>query len=340
MRLVTSRFAHGETPAVAASVTVDERFYQGVRGAEGSARRRAGKLVAHVPQMLGYRREAERGSVDVVHFQWLAVQHLDGLLLPRRVPVVLTAHDVLPREPRPGQLAAQRRLYHRVDHVVVHSAHGRDRLIAEAGVEPQRISVIAHGAFTALAEIEPMLPPELERPAGPVAVLPGLLRSYKGVDLLLDAWRTFGDRPPGTLWLVGSPRMELPATAELPPGVRLVPRFVSEAELAGVLSAADLVVLPYREIDQSGILYAALGLGRPLLLSDAGGFPEVAATGAAELVATGDRDALAAALERLLTDAPRRAELAAASAAAAAGTYSWQLAARRHLDLYESLLSP
>ena len=311
-----------------------------VRGAEGSARRRAGKLIAHVPTMLGYRREVDRGAADISHFQWLPVQHIDGLLLPRRVPVVLTAHDVLPREPRPGQLAAQRRLYRRVGHIVVHSQHGRERLVAEAGVDPQRISVIAHGAFTGLAALTPQLPPELEPAAGPVAVLPGLLRAYKGIDVLLDAWRSFGDRPPGTLWLVGSPRMELPAADELPAGVRLVPRFVSEAELAGVLRVADLVVLPYREIDQSGILYAALGLGRPLLLSDAGGFPEVAASGAAELVAAGDRDALAEALARLLADPSRRAELAAAAVAAAAGAYSWQRAARLHLDLYESLLRP
>jgi len=311
-----------------------------VRGAEGSARRRAGKLIAHVPTMLGYRREVDRGAADISHFQWLPVQHVDGLLLPRRVPVVLTAHDVLPREPRPGQLAAQRRLYRRVGHIVVHSQHGRERLVAEAGVDPQRISVIAHGAFTGLAALTPQLPPELEPADGPVVVLPGLLRAYKGIDVLLDAWRSFGDRPPGTLWLVGSPRMELPAADELPAGVRLVPRFVSEAELAGVLRAADLVVLPYREIDQSGILYAALGLGRPLLLSDAGGFPEVAASGAAELVAAGDRDALAEALARLLADPSRRAELAAAAVAAAAGAYSWQRAARLHLDLYESLLRP
>ena len=55
--------------------------------------------------MLRYRAVAQ--AADVVHFQWLAVQALDRYLLPRR-PTVLTAHDLLPREPRPGQAAAQR----------------------------------------------------------------------------------------------------------------------------------------------------------------------------------------------------------------------------------------
>ena len=45
--------------------------------------------------------------------------------------MLLTAHDVLPREPRPGQLAAQRALYRRMDAVVVHSEHGRGRLLGE-----------------------------------------------------------------------------------------------------------------------------------------------------------------------------------------------------------------
>jgi glycosyltransferase involved in cell wall biosynthesis len=131
--------------------------------------------------------------------------------------------------------------------------------------------------------------------------------------------------------------MELPNAAALPPGVRLVPRFVTDAELAGVLRRADLVTLPYREIDQSGVLYAALGLGRPLLLSDVGGFGEVAATGAAELVAPGDPAALHAALTGLLADPDRRATLALAAGHAARTTYAWDAIAQRHLAVYGML---
>src|SRR5204862_2950819 len=141
----------------------------------------AAKLVQHVPDMLRYRRAAR--AADVVHFQWLTVQPLDVHLLPPVHPLVLTAHDVLPREPRPGQRRAQRRLYERVDAVVVHSEHGRARL-AEMGVEAH---VIAHGAFTHLAELEPA-PLPLPDPGVPVVLFFGLLRPYKGLDVLLEAW--------------------------------------------------------------------------------------------------------------------------------------------------------
>jgi glycosyltransferase involved in cell wall biosynthesis len=337
--LVTSRFAYGDVPP-ADGYRVDERFYRraGRLGSAGSRARLAAKLAEHVPDMLRYRSAAR--AADVVHFQWLTVQPLDVHLLPRDRPTVLTAHDVLPREPRggwAGVLAAQRRLYERVDHVVVHSEHGRGRLTGALGIDPARVTVIPHGAFTHLAALAPRLPDELAAVAPapgttPVVVLPGLLRPYKGLDVLLDAWRGIDG---AQLWVVGMPRMPLPDA--LPPGVRLVPRFVTDAELAGVLRRADLVVLPYREIDQSGVLYAALGLGRPLLLSAVGGFPEVAATGAAELVAPGDAGALRAALRRLLDDPARRDALAAAAAQQARTTYSWAAAARRHAALYGML---
>jgi glycosyltransferase involved in cell wall biosynthesis len=195
--------------------------------------------------------------------------------------------------------------------------------------------MIPHGAFTHLAKLDPALPPELPAKNGPVAVLPGLIRPYKGLDLLLEAWQSYGAAVPGQLWIVGRARMPLPTS--LPAGVTVVNRFVSEAELAGVLDAADLVVLPYREIDQSGIVYASLGMGRPMLLSDVGGFPEVAATGAAELFPAGDAAALAVELQRLLQDADRRTVMGENSRDAAAGVYSWQGIAAAHMDMYRNL---
>ncbi len=114
-------------------------------------------------------------------------------------------------------------------------------------------------------------------------------------------------------------------------------RFVSGAELAGAFRAADLVVLPYREIDQSGVLFTALAFGKPLLLTSVGGFPEIAATGAAELVPPGDPDALANAISALLADDQRLARMAAASRAAADGPYGWDAIAERTLALYAGL---
>jgi glycosyltransferase involved in cell wall biosynthesis len=259
-------------------------------------------------------------------------------LLPRGRPLVLTAHDVLPREPRRGQLAAQRRLYERVDAVVVHSEHGRGRLVETLGIDPGKVHVIAHGAFEHLTRVPGArdLPAELATVEKPVVLCFGLLRPYKGIDVLLHAWRAL--QPDAELWIVGMPRMDVAALmADAPPSVRWVSRFVVDEELGAYFRRADLVVLPYREIDQSGVLFTALAFGAPLLLSAVGGFPEIAADGAAALVEPGDATALAASLGRLLGDPAARAALGEGARRAAAGRYSWDDIARRHLELYRSL---
>jgi glycosyltransferase involved in cell wall biosynthesis len=334
VRLQTSRFAYGPV-ARPAGYERRERFYRGRPGGPRSRARFAAKLVQHVPDMLAYRRAA--AAADVVHFQWLTVQPLDVHLLPRSRPLVLTAHDVLPREPRRGQLDAQRRLYERVDAVVVHSEHGRARLVERLGIAPGKVHVIAHGAFEHLAHIpgERPLPPALAEVQGPVVLCFGLMRPYKGIDVLLEAWRDVTD---AELWIVGMPRMDIDALrASAPPSVRWVARFVADDEIAAYFRRAQLVVLPYREIDQSGVLFTALAFGAPLLLSAVGGFPELAARGAAALAPPGDAAALASELRRLLADRAAREQLAAGARAAASGPYAWDAIAREHLDLYGSL---
>jgi glycosyltransferase involved in cell wall biosynthesis len=126
--------------------------------------------------------------------------------------------------------------------------------------------------------------------------------------------------------------------AHAPPGVRFVPRFVSDEELAALFRRADVAVVPYRQADQSGVLFTALAFGTPLVASDVGGFGEVAATGAAEVVAPGDAAALHDALTGLLADPERRERMVAAARRAVRTTYSWDAIAKRTLALYEDLL--
>jgi glycosyltransferase involved in cell wall biosynthesis len=343
VELITSSFAYGAAPAPD-GYAVHELFYRHAWGAPGSPARRAAKLIEHVPDMLRYRRAARRA--DVVHFQWLAVQWLDPWLLPQRrgaaLPVVLTAHDLLPREPRPGQARAQRRCYDAVDAVVVHSEYGRRRLVEATALDPGKVRVIPHGAFEHLTRLphEQALSDDLAQVSEPVVLFFGLLRPYKGIEVLLDAWR--GVRG-AELWIVGRPRLALdPLRALAPAGVRFVPRFVADVEVPAYFRRADIVVLPYprtERFDFSGVLATALAFGKPVVLTDVGGFPEVAATGAALLVPPDDPGALREALVSLIEDPGARDRLAAAALAAAAGPYSWDEAAKRTLELYRELMS-
>jgi glycosyltransferase involved in cell wall biosynthesis len=286
---------------------------------------------------VAYRRAA--AAADVVHFQWLDLQWLDRWLLPG-APVVLTAHDLLPREARPGQASAQRRLYEAVDAIVVHSQYGREQLVGRLGVAADRVHVIHHGAFDYLVPLagSTPLPPPLEPGERPVVLFFGLLRPYKGVETLLAAWSGIED---AELWIVGRPRMATePLRSQAPPGVTFVPRYVGDRELAACFQRADVVVVPYtrtERFDQSGVMATALAFGKPVVASHIGGFGEVAEVGGVRLVPPGDAGELHRALSTLVGDPDERARLAAAARAAAAGPYSWDAAAERTLALYREL---
>jgi glycosyltransferase involved in cell wall biosynthesis len=339
VELVTTRFLYGPVPP-AEGYRVDERFYRrsASRGLEASARLPF-KAAEHVADMLRFRRGA---AADVVHYQWLTAPPLDVRLLPRLRPRVITAHYILPPRPSRRQVASARRVFGAMDAVVAHSEQGAARLREEVGLAPERVRVIPHGAFDYLTRLpqEKPLPTELEGAAGPVVLSFGLLRPYKGIESLLAAFR----RVEGAeLWIVGNPRMDVEPlrrlAAEAGGRVRFLTRFVEDAEIPAIFRRADLVALPYLDAEHSGVLYTGLAFGKPLLLSAVGGFPEVAATGAARLVAPGDGPALTAALAELVADEGARAELAAASARAAAGPFSWDEAARLTLDLYRELIA-
>jgi glycosyltransferase involved in cell wall biosynthesis len=336
VELLTSRFLYGAVPE-AQGYLVRECFYRRAssRGIEAPARR-SFKLVEHLGDMLRLRRDAD---ADLIHYQWLTVPGLDSLLLPGLRPRVMTAHYILAPNPSWGKVALARRVFGQMDAVIAHSEHGAELLRRELGV--RRVRVIPHGAFDYLTRLpeEKPLPAELEGAEDPVILFFGLLRPYKGIDTLLKAFcRVRG----AELWIVGNPRMEVEPLRRLgleaAGRIRFLTRFVEDAEIAAIFRRADLVVLPYRDAEHSGVLYTGLAFGKPLVLSAVGGFPEVAEHGAARLVPPDQPLALAAALSELIGDQGARAELAAAARAAAAGPYSWDQTARLTISLYQELL--
>jgi glycosyltransferase involved in cell wall biosynthesis len=330
VELVTSRFVHGPPP-VPLGYTVSESFYRLATRLGGRAprRRRAVKLAEHVPDMLRYRRRA--GSADVRHFQWLPLERIDAHLLPAARPRVLTMHNVIRRE------ALDLRVARRMDAVIVHTRHGAELLGGGDNVH-----VIPHGAFehlTRQADERP-LPPELASVEGPVVLYFGVVRPYKGVDVLVEALRQVEG---AELWVVGRPLgVSMERLRRLAPSgrVRFVERYVTDSELPAFFRRADVVALPHRNADVSGVLFAGLAFGKAMVMSDVGGFRElVEEHGAGRLVPPGDPDALAAALSGLLADRDERHRLEERASAAAAGPYSWDRIAEQTVRVYERVLA-
>lgn len=342
VELVTSKFSHGPVPE-ARGYLVEERFYRAADrfGSVHPLLRRALRATEHIPEMLSYARSVKRpGGPDIVHWQWLPIPGLDTHLLGSHHPRVFTMHWRLPEtDSRIGHQLT--RVLGQFDAVVSHTEHGARRLAEDFGVPTERIDVIPHGALdylTRQATVEP-LPPELAGVEGPVILAFGLVRPYKGTEVLIQA---LDQVPEAELWVVGKPMMEMSEIRELadarPGRVRFVERFVPDQEIPAFMRRADLVCLPYRNIEQSGVLYAALAFGKPLVLSDVGGFPEIAAEGAARLHPAGDSTALGLLLSELLSSPEELRSLGDAALRLAADRYSWNQIGRQTAALYRRLL--
>jgi glycosyltransferase involved in cell wall biosynthesis len=342
--LWTSAFVHGVAPAPA-GYAVREHFYRRSNRLHVGARLRPlAKAAEHVDDLrrLGARLRRERP--DVVHVQWCVLRPVERRFYRRLhasgTPVVFTAHDPVPNvggAARRRSVAATARAFARV---ICHSDWGRRALVEQCGVDPARVRVIPHGVFAYLTELERVAPPA--DPDGPLAVAPGLIRPYKGTDVLLAAWPQVRREVPGaTLLVAGRPMMDTASLETGQPGVVFLPGYLPDAALAAALRRADAVVLPYRRIDNSGVLAAALAFAAPLVMSDVGGFGELhRKEGVGELVQSGDAAGLATALARVLGDADLRAALRARSAAAADGPLSWPAIAERTEAVYNELGEP
>jgi glycosyltransferase involved in cell wall biosynthesis len=140
-----------------------------------------------------------------------------------------------------------------------------------------------------------------------VALFLGLIRPYKGVEVLLEAAAGLGA---GSDWLIviaGEPWGDLGDRIRrkvdslgLGDRVRLELRWIPEQQVPGFLAAADLLVLPYLRGSQSAVAPMALASGVPVLSTAVGGVPEVVVDGVnGVIVPPGDPAALTAALEAL-----------------------------------------
>ncbi|SDO09836.1 Glycosyltransferase involved in cell wall bisynthesis [Klenkia soli] len=255
-------------------------------------------------------------------------------------PLVLTLHNAL----QPGA-GAKQALLGRVEAATIRAA---DLVLAASGDLAENAWAAGARDVRVAPVSAPPLPPvtrsrgevraELGVPQGrPLVLAVGRLHPQKGYDTLLDAAAGWTDGPWVAVAGDGPLAAELTAriTAERLP-VRLLGRRTDVADLMG---AADLCVLPSVWEARSLTAQEALRSGTPLVATRVGGIPELVGD-AAELVPPGDPAALSAAVGALLGDPVRAAALAEAGRARAATWPDEAGTARSLVAVYRELLGP
>ena len=317
--LITSEFLHGDAPEPD-GYRREELFLplstRLLRGAPRARFRLALKGVEYVPSTLRLLRRIRQLDPDVVHLQWLPRPALDVRWLPRvRRPTVLTAHDVFPRRERAR--TAWLRALGLVDRVIVHSERAGEQL---REFHPE---LIRHPVFAG----KPLGPPH-----GKTLLFFGLIRDYKGLDVLL---RALPQIPEARLVVAGDPLDPVDRTTTDRVEWRL--RYIGDSEVEELMEQAAVVVLPYRKLDSSGVLATAIGYRRPVVVSDVGSLGEIVREfGVGLVVPPGDEAALAAACSTLLGDERALAQ-AYEGAAKAATSLTWEASAQEHERVYEEI---
>ena len=140
----------------------------------------------------------------------------------------------------------------------------------------------------------------------------GLIRDYKGLDMLLEAWallRGRGVMPEdmrllvaGEFYTAKEPYTEQIARLEIEDDVVLYDRFVPDGEVRWFFSAAEALILPYRTATQSGVTQIAYAFDLPMVATEVGGLPEIVIDNRTGIICRPSPESIAEAVERLLRD--------------------------------------
>jgi glycosyltransferase involved in cell wall biosynthesis len=255
--------------------------------------RSIGSLPLLLPGPTSFGKHVRRTGVDVVLHTM--VNPLTPYAWPRRsgVPIATVIHDAVPH---PGDTAgafdrANRFAQKHSNLLIAPSESVAEQLRQRSVSVPiETIPLPAHMPF-----------PDLYDPDGFVLFL-GRIAQYKGLDLLAQAWPEVTQASPVSLKVVGQSAGEgdSAAISQLRRvGADVQTRWVPDGELQQVLTGARLVVLPYIEASQSGVITLAHQAGIPLLVTNVGGLAKQA--GPSALVVQPTVPSISDGLKSLLT---------------------------------------
>ena len=253
-----------------------------------------------------------------------AGEHVLTLLDHASLPVVSVLHTIL-ESPDADQRRVFERLIARSERVIVMAERGREMLLRVWGVDPEKISLIAHGApDEPLVETAPAKA-ELGYEGRELLFTFGLLSPGKGIETAIRALPAIVAARPQALYLVlgathphlksregEAYRDSLVRLAEelgVSEHVQLLDSYTDTPRLLQYLRAADVYVTPYLNEAQitSGTLSYAAALGKPVVSTPYWHAQELLADGAGLLTPFGDSAAMAAAVIGLLSH-PERLE--------------------------------
>lgn len=244
------------------------------------------------------------------------------------------------------------RLVHSAARTIVCSAAMRDEVSSAFGIDAAELTEVPNAvdlpAWQSTPDQRRAMRVRMDIPDGvPLVVLAGRIEWEKGGDVAVRALPQVRQRHADIRLVLAGSGSQRPSLTELAVehGVAGAVHFaghLDEGELAALLAAADVALVPSSYEPFGMVALEASASGTPVIAGAAGGLPEVVTSGETGLlVPPRDPDSLAAAIVRLLDDPAYGARLVGAAQREIAGRFVWPLVARETEKVYaEAIAEP
>lgn len=314
----------------------------------GGEKNKLKALVKYVKGIFFLAKEVKNKKYQVIHVQTFKNLNVEIPLYIKakaHAKLVHTVHNVLPHETKAKDKKLYERFYNACDRLIVHNEQSKKRLTEMFRIEEKKILVIPHGTYKVkhLAS-----DPRDSRKTN--YLMFGVMRKYKGIDILLDAVSKIPreKRLQMEFIIAGQQYMNQDTTDY--PGmidklgigdcVKFIRRRIGDEELPQLFDWADVCVFPYREIYGSGALLMAYSFEKPVIASDVPAFVEETDSGSTGMLFKNkDSEALAEILVRFSNlSCEERDNMIASIRALVNNKYNWVLSAKMTADLYSEVV--
>jgi glycosyltransferase involved in cell wall biosynthesis len=254
-------------------------------------------------------------GADLLHVQQGSMWFNLEMMMNRDLPMVVTVHDA---EPHPGDRESRKTpqwlrtvAFRRADGLIVHTRHVERILRDHLHLRNKPYSVIPHiqigqatRSSTAVNE------------GCPIVLFFGRIWAYKGLEYLIEAEPLIAERVRDFRIMIagaGEDMQRYMRMMEHPERFTVINRYISNEEAGRIFAESSVVVLPYIESSQSGVIPMAYTYGKPVIATRVGGLPEMVHHGSTGLlVAPRSKDELADAIVTLLEDEELRRRMGSA----------------------------
>jgi glycosyltransferase involved in cell wall biosynthesis len=278
---------------------------------------------------------------DIIHCNDLSLRTAWAIRKLKKIPIVMSIHDP---EPHSGEKnwridLARKITFNTVDGFILHSEFSKQRFHNRYGIPERRLFCIKLGSYNIYREWADNSIATDHR----CVLFFGRLSPYKGIDVLYKATNLVAEKVPNVRFVIaGQPiaGYQPPAPPSLVHNGRIdvIRQYISNMDLTRLFQKAAVVVCPYRDATQSGVVLTAYAFNKPVIATNVGGLPEYVIEGQTGFLIAGDKpQEIARALIKILTGSHSNKKLESGIRKAKQDQFSWSEISHKTLQTYRQV---